>query len=143
MKKTRGKKGKYLIRAEKGLVKNGDWKRTLRNYPTNLVCSIREQLLERIPGLTEKFNKNSRYFAYWIGDDKDRLYIYVQKNILRIDLCISRDIEKEIRREGFKVHYVNNYQGRAKWLTGWQIPHSTNDIEGVVKRLCNAFERNL
>jgi len=143
MKGQRGKKGTYVIRAKRGLLNDTTWRRTLKDYPTSLICLIRERLLKKIPGLSEKFNSNSRYFGYWIGDDKDRVYIYVQKKNLRIDLCISRDFEEKIHREGFKVHYVNNYQGRARWLTGWQIPHSTNNIEGVIKWLCKAFERNL
>ncbi len=65
MKENRGKQAKYLVCAEKGLLKDSVWKRILKDYPTDLVCSIREQLLKKILGLTEKFNTNSRYFGYW------------------------------------------------------------------------------
>jgi len=96
--------------------------------------------MESIPNVTEKFNNRLRYFGYWTGTDKDRIYIYVQKKNLRIDLYISRDFESEIRNIGFKVNYVNNYQGRAGWLTGWQIPHSTTKVETIMKWLCKAFK---
>lgn len=123
MKENRGKQAKYLVCAEKGLLKDSVWKRTLKDYPTDLVCSIREQLLKKVPGLTEKFNTNSRYFGYWTGADKDRVYIYLQRKELRIDLCVGRRFEAELRRAGFEVRYVNNFQGRAGWLTGWRVPH--------------------
>ena len=132
-----------VILAKARLLKDSVWKRVLQGYPTSVVCGIREKLLEKISGLTEKFNSNSRYFGYWKGADKDRAYIYVQKKNLRIDLCISRDFETDIRKDGFKIHYVNNFQGRAGWLTGWQVPHSIKNIKAVMKWLCNAFKEEL
>jgi len=143
MKKHRGKSGIYLIRAEKGLLEDSVWQSCLHDYPTDLLCSIREGLLEKIPGITEKFNTRSRYFGYWRGDDKDKLYIYVGKNNLRIDLCISKDdYETEIANAGFKIQYVNNFQGRVGWLTGWQIPQNMHNIDNVIHWINMAFEKN-
>jgi len=143
MKGQRGKKGTYVIRAKKGLLNDTTWWRTLKDYPTSLICLIRERLLKKIPGLTEKFNSNSRYFGYWIGDDKDRVYIYVQKEQLVIDSCISSDFATTLKKQGFKVKPRDNFQGQAGWLTGWQVPQSTTDADSVVKWLCKAFEENL
>jgi len=143
MKGQRGKKGTYVIRAKRGLLNDTTWRRTLKDYPTSLICLIRERLLKKIPGLTEKFNSNSRYFGYWIGDDKDRVYIYVQKEQLVIDLCISSDFTTTLNKQGFRVKTRDNFQGQKGWLTGWQVPHSTNKIEAVMKWLCKAFEGNL
>lgn len=143
MKGQRGKKGTYVIRAKRGLFEDTVWKRALQGYPTSLVCSIREKLLKNIPGITEKFNSNSRYFGYWIGDDKDRIYIYVQKQKLVIDLCISSDFATTLKKHDFKVKPRDNFQGQAGWLTGWYVPHSTTNVDLVVNWLCKAFEGNL
>ena len=143
MKGQRGKKGTYVIRAKIGLLSNLAWRRTLKDYPTSLICLIRERLLKKIPELSEKFNSNSRYFGYWIGDDKDRVYIYVQKEQLVIDLCISSDFATALKKQGFKVKPRDNFQGQAGWLTGWQVPHSTTKIGFVVTQLCKAFKSNL
>ena len=133
MKANRGKNPKYLVCAEMGLVDNSVWERPLKNYPTDLVCSIREQLKKKVPGLTEKFNTNSRYFGYWTGTDKDRTYIYVQKKDLRIDLYISWNSEEaKLEEEGFEVRVINNFQGKAGWLTGWRVPHTPEIIETVM-----------
>jgi len=144
MKENRGKQAKYLVCAEKGLLKDSVWKRTLKDYPTDLVCSIREQLLKKVPGLTEKFNTNSRYFGYWAAtDETDRVYIYVQKKGLRIDLYISTKCEADLRKSGFEVRYVNNFQERAGWLTGWRVPHNTTNIKTVVKWLLKALTEDM
>jgi len=144
MKEKRGKKGKYLVLAKKGLLKDSMWRRTLENYPTDIVCSIREQLLKKVPGLTEKFNTNSRYFGYWTAtDETDRAYIYVQKSEVRIDLYVGRRFEAQLHRAGFEVRYVNNFQGRAGWLTGWRVPHTTTSIKTVLKWLLKAFREDM
>jgi len=140
MKGQRGKKGTYVIRAKRGMLSDTTWRRTLKDYPTSLICLIRERLLKKIPGLTEKFNTHSRYFGYWKGEEKDKAYIFVQKKTLCIHLCISRDYEEEIHRAGFKIRYSHNFQGRVGWLTGWYVPHSTKNINVVVKYLSKAFE---
>ena len=137
----RGKKPKYLIRAERGLLNGHIWQRALQSYPTDLVCSIRQQLVERVPGLTEKFNRRCRYFGYWVGACEDKVYIYVQKKNLRIDLDIDRKFEQELRKAGYEVRYSNNYQGRAGWITGWYVPQSTTDVKTVLKWLSKAFEQ--
>jgi hypothetical protein len=139
MKEKRGKKGKYLVLAKKGLVEDSVWKRTLKKYPTDLVCSIRVQLLKEVPGLIEKFNTNARYFGYSGETDKDRAYIYVQKKDLRIDLHISQDSKAELEKAGFEVRFIDNFQGKAGWLTGWRVPHTTKNIKTVMAWLLKAF----
>jgi hypothetical protein len=142
MKGKRGKKGKYLVLAKKGLVEDSVWKRTLKNYPTDLVRSIRVQLLKEVPGLTEKFNTNARYFGYSTGTDKDRAYIYVQKKCLLINLNISRDSEAGLREANFEVRFIDNFQGKTGWLTGWRVPHTTSNIETVMTWLLKAFNED-
>ena len=104
--------------------------------------------------MSEKFNTSNKppYFGYSVGDGKDKAYIYVQKKNLRIDLDLRRKneidldlrrkYEEEIRNEGFKVNFVNNFQGQDGWLTGWYVPHSTKNINVVVKYLSKVFEGN-
>ena len=130
-----------ILSANVGLLKDVEWKKFLQDRNTTLLCSIRKSLASKISGLTEKFNKQSRYFGYWIGTDKDRVYIYVQKKGLRIDLFIKKNNSKEIRKR-FKVKFVNNFQGKAGWLTGWYVPYSTKNINFVVQYLSKAFKRN-
>lgn len=139
----RGKQSEQPIRAKNGLLDDSVWRSKLRGYPSSLLCLIRQRLQKEIPGITESFNTNSLYFGYRVGTQKERAYIYIQKEKLRIDLCISRDFELDIRKKGFEIHYSNNFQGRAGWLTGWQIPHLTKDTDAVVTWLCKAFEENL
>lgn len=138
--KRYGKKAKYVIYSENGLVPDKVWGPKLRDYPTSLVCLIRAALADRIRGISEKFNSNSRYFGYRTGTGKDRAYIYIQKKKLVIDLSISQSFTKKIRQMGFEVKFRNNFQGRAGWLTGWEVPKSTLNLEPVVKYLCKAFE---
>jgi hypothetical protein len=145
MKGHRGKKSINVICAKKGLLGEKVWKPILKRYPTSLVCLIRERLLKKIPDITEKFNRNSRYFGYWVGDDKDRVYIYVQKKQLVIDLYISTDSDftTVIKERGFKIKPRSNFQGHAGWLTGWQVPQSTTDIDQIADWLCKAFKGDL
>ena len=140
MKGQRGKKGTFVIRAKRGMLSDTTWRRTLKDYPTPLICQIRERLLKKIPGLSEKFNGNSRYFGYWIGDDKDRVYIYVQKQNLVIDLHIEPSYVSELEKEGFVIKQRDNFQGQAGWLTGWHVSHDTKKISVVIKWLLKAFE---
>jgi len=143
MKGQRGKRAIYVIRAKKGLLAKTHWHRTLQAYPTSLITLVREKLQKKIPGVTEKFNSNSRYFGYWIRDDKDRVYIYMQKKQLVIDLCISSDFATTLKKQGFKVKPRDNFQGQKGWLTGWQVPHSITKIDFVATQLCKAFKSNL
>jgi hypothetical protein len=141
MKGHRGKKGIYIIRAEKGLLDEKDWELVLKKYPTALVCLIREKLRRKMPEINEKFNRNSRYFGYWIGNDKDKIYIYVQKKRLVIDMFISPDFITDIEKLGFKVKPRTNFQERADWLTGWEIPQSTTNIRQIIDWLCKAYNK--
>jgi len=128
-----------LIRAGQGLVDTSHWVDCLEGYPTDLLSKIRRQLQLNVEGLSEKFNRNSRYFGYSRVGGSDVLYIYVQKQQLRIDLKISRECDAQLQRLGFAVNYVNNFQGRAGWLTGWEVPHDTDRTEIVMKWMLKAF----
>jgi hypothetical protein len=135
------RKSKNVILSEKGLVNGSVWESEMKDYPTTLVCLIRERLVKEMPTINEKVNTYGHYFGYWKGQDKDRAYLCVQKKCLRIDLCISREHEKDLQNQGYIVKYHNNYQGRAGWLTGWRVPHNTENIETVMKWLCMAFRQ--
>jgi len=143
MKGQKGKKGIYVIRAQRGLLSERTWRCTLKDYPTSLICLIRERLLKEIASLTEKFNSKSRYFGYWQGTERDKAYIYVQKKNLVIDLQIDTDYVSDLEKEGFVIKPRDNFQAQNGWLTGWQVTQSTTDVDRVVKWLCKAFESNL
>ena len=143
MKGQRGKKGIYVVRANKGLLSRTHWQPDLHGYPISLISLIREKLQKKQPGITEKFNSNSHYFGYWLGDNKDRVYIYVQKKQLVIDLSISPDFVTAIKRQGFKVKSRDNFQEQNGWLTGWQVPQSTANVDLVINWICKAFEDDL
>jgi len=137
------RRSKNVESADVGLVRDVIWKKSLQDRDTTLLCSIRKSLIKKIPGLTEEFNKQSRYFGYWVGIEKDRAYIYVQKKKLIIDICVKTSHTRDIRREGFKAKLRGNWQGQADWLTGWQVPHDTKKINVVIKWLLKAFKGNL
>ena len=149
--------GNRIYQAKVGLLKNKYWRNSLKNHPTDLLCVIRNELEESVPGLAEKFNPTTpglQYFGYKVRDrdaakhdfsktcySSAKVKIYVQKERIRIDLAISRKFEQELQKAGYEVRYSNNYQGRAGWLTGWYVPHSTKDIKKVMKWLLMAFRR--
>lgn len=151
------KAGNKFPRAEIGLLEERYWRAPLGKCPIELLCVIRKQLLSAVPRLTEKFNPTTpgmRYFGYKVRNrdaakndfskrsyGPDKAYIYIQKKNLRIDLCIDRKCEHELRKAGYKVKYSNNFQGRADWLTGWYVPHSAKNIKKVMKWLLMAFNR--
>lgn len=145
MKKTRGKKGMYLIYPDNGygLVEDYKWEAYLNKYSDGLIRQIRLKLAKRLHGLNEKFNYKSKYFGYCLKDEADKLYIFIQKKNLCILLDISRDYEREIRRADFEIRHWHNFQGRRSWLTGWYVPHSTKNVKLIVEWLCKTFEENL
>jgi len=124
----------------KGLMPEDDYQKALKGYPTALVCFIRAAIVERVTGLTEKFNPKQRYFGYCVKNDSDKAYIYVQKKKLVIDLCIDQRFAKEIEGEGFAVRPRDNFQYKARWLTGWEVPQSTLNIGPIIKYFCEAFK---
>jgi hypothetical protein len=143
MKKSRGKKGMYLIYPDNGigLVEDNKWEESLYKYPDGLIGQIRLKLKEHLPDLNEKFNSNSRYFGYYVKDDKDRVYIYVQKQRVVIDLDISPDdYIPALENNGFSVKPRKNFQYYNGWLTGWQVPHSI-DIKKITKWLLMALNQ--
>lgn len=146
--------GNKIYKAPIGLLKDKYWQSDLKDYPLGLVRRIRKLLLKSVPRLAEKFNPSTpslRYFGYRIKKSKsltdtskrayseDKAYIYVQPEKLVIDLKIEPNFANEIRRTGFEVNLKNNFQGNASWLTGWQVPHITKDVDLVINWLCKAF----
>ena len=134
------RKSRNVVRADKGLVDEVEWRAYLKGYPVDLALEIRRRLKRNVEGLAEKFNRKSRYFGYRRCGGPDVVYIYIQKQRLRIDLRIQRKYEEELRRSGFTVHYSHGFQGRAGWLTGWRVPHETRNTEVVLKWIQKAFE---
>jgi hypothetical protein len=143
MKAQRGKKAKYVKYTEKGLLKDGVWKKILQSYPTTLIKTIRQRLIAEIPNLNEKFNTKSRYFGYYTKDNEDRLYIYVQKEKLVVDLCIQSNLKDTLVTHGFQFRPRDNFQAKHDWLTGWHVQQSTTDVKTVMKWVCRAFDRNI
>ena len=138
------RRSKNIESAHEGLVKDTAWEKSLEKFlqkqDLDILCSIRKSLdNKKIHGLTEAFNKKSRYFGYWTDTDKDRAYIYVQKKRLRIDLCIKDKDKNEIRNK-YDVKFVNNYQGQDGWLTGWHVPYSKKNRNVVIEYLSKALK---
>jgi hypothetical protein len=146
--------GNEIFKAKIGLVPETYWQSDLSNCPTHLLCTIRKLLEEAVPGLTEKFNPTTpslRYFGYRVKKSKDindiskkaysedKAYIYVKPERLEIDLKINPKFINDIRQDGFEVRPKTNYQARTDWVTGWQVPHLTNNVEAVMKWLSKAF----
>ena len=141
MEEKRGKKAKYIIYAQSGFLLNIDLEKTLEDYPTELIKSIRKKLNESIPNLTEKYNCNAHYFGYCKNKDADRVYIYLQKKQLRIDLQLDKKYINEIKNNGFEIVRVeNNFQDQKGWITGWHVPHSTKDLTIIMNYLTKVFE---
>ena len=115
-----------------GLLPKEVIKRVLRNYPIECIFAIRSRLSEACPGLREKLNRNSRYLGYGRIDASDRLYIYVRKKELLIDIRLPANRAAKLRASGFKVCHRDNFQGKAGWLTGVLVPHDTDKLQMIV-----------
>jgi len=151
--------GNKIFKAKIGLLPKTYWQSDLRDYPIKLLRTIRKQLEKSVPRLTEKFNPTTpslRYFGYRIKKSKsisdiskkayseDKAYIYVRPKMLKIDLKIDPGFANDIEGDGFEVRPKTNYQAQADcWVTGWKVPHSTDDIATVMKWLCKALKENL
>jgi hypothetical protein len=150
--------GNKIFMAKTGLIPETYWQIDLKDCPTHLLCTIRKSLEDLVPRLAEKFNPttpNLRYFGYRIKKSKDiseiskkaytedKAYVYVKPDKLVIDLKIDPQFINDIRQDGFEVRPKTNYQAQTDWVTGWEVPHSTNNVESVMKWLCKAFERNV
>ncbi len=133
------KQSENIIYKEKGLLAGKQWQPFLQHSHIGVVCMIRNKL-KQIPGISEKFNVKSLYFGYWVGDEKDRIYIYVRIKHLTVDIDLPIKYDAEIRRQGFEIKKRRNYQGRAGWLTGWRIPYTTQKDIKIVKWLRRVFE---
>ena len=134
------KRRQNVIKSDAGLLDKTVWRRRLEDYPTDLFLQIQSLLKANVKDLTEKFNHKSRYFGYCKAGHSDVLYIYIQKKRLRIDLKIDQDYEKALRRAGYTVKYVNNYQGRFGWVTGWFISQDCRKVKEIVNYMLKAFK---
>ena len=137
--RVRTRTGSEIVEARSGLLPDACWRPATGSDPTELVCSVRQELAEMIPLLREKFNFDRRYFGYHLPGDKDRAYIYLQKKKLVIDLCASTDLASHLRRLGFDVRPKSNFEAKIGWLTGWRVPYSTANVREVVTWICKAF----
>ncbi len=135
--------GNQIFKAKSALLDDCFFQPELQDYSMKVLDAIRKGLAKAIPELSEKFNTNSLYFGYNVGEDEDRAYIYVQKENLVIDLHIEPSYVSELEQEGFVIKPRDNFQGQAGWLTGWQVPQSAADADCVVNWLCKAFEEIL
>mgnify|MGYP001035978934 CR=1 FL=1 len=150
--------GNKIFKAKIGLIPETYWQSDLRDFPANLLCSIRKSLEESVPDLFDAWHPtthNLLYFGYRVKKSKDvsdiskkaysedKAYIYVKSKMLVIDIKINPQFVNDIRQDGFKVRPKTNYQAQTAWVTGWQVPHLTNNVEAVMKWLCKAFEENL
>ena len=122
--------GKLLGDIKKGAARRSS---ALRN--------LRELLLQRVPNTKEKLNPRSGYIGYRSASS-DRAYIYVQPDLLVIDIRRPRTIEPMLRKAGIEITYRHNYQGRAGWTTGIRLLHnsSTHQIDLVAKEIILALE---
>ena len=101
----------------------GDFARALSS-----LRELREILRRRVPALTEKVNPKGSYIGYR-GDNSDRAYVYVQPNLLVIDLRQPRTIEPLLSKTGVEILHRNNYQGRAGWTTGIHLSHNASSLQ--------------
>lgn len=89
---------------------------------------IRRLVLQDRVGVIEKLNQGPlKYLGYRVRD-KDRAYVYVQNDVLVVDLDITRTDEnlQPLRNAGIEVAHRNNFMGRSGWLTGIRLPHSAS-----------------
>jgi hypothetical protein len=117
--------GEHVFKARHGLLPEKVWDGLLSDYDTRFVRWLREELAIRVDGLTEKFNdaRGRHYFGYSSAGLPDWLYIWVQKRKLVVDVKLSGERVGQLRSLGFTVSLRRNWQGRAGWLTGWDIPY--------------------
>lgn len=111
----------------------------LRGYPSDLWRYLRERLASRCPNLREKFNPKSRYLGY-ANKRSDAVYVYIQKQGLRIDLRLAADQADELRSRGFEIRSNDNYQSKSGWLTGLRVPHDTTQQDEIVNLMLEALQ---
>ena len=114
-------------------------KAAFARYPLATVLELRAKLKQACPELREKLNSNSRYLAYAVGSGSDRLYVYIMRHGLVLDLRIPKDKAEQVRAKGFAVRERDNYQGRAGWLTGVRVAHDTGRLAEVVTLAVDAL----
>jgi hypothetical protein len=136
----------YLIQSNDGLLHVQQWECFFSGYPANsieLVILLRKDLASRITTIREKVNGKIRYFGYSTAKSSDRLYIYVQLKKVVVDIKVDRDRAKKLQSQGFKVTFRHNWQYKAGWLTGWEIPYDgliKNQVrKAVLDFMCQAF----
>jgi hypothetical protein len=101
---------------------------------------LREILLQKVPSLKEKLNPKSGYVGYW-AVSPDRAYVYLQPDLLVIDIRRPRSIEPQLKKAGIEILYRNNYQGRAGWTTGIRLRHNatTHQVQLITTEMIQAL----
>lgn len=102
--------------------------------------SLRQTVFRRVPTLTEKVNPKGGYIGYR-SDNSDRAYVYVQPNLLVVDVRQPRTIEALLSAAGIEILHRNNYQGRAGWTTGIHLSHHapSRQIEIIADQIIQAL----
>lgn len=129
-------------RPSRQLLKNTELKSIFRNRPLSFVNKLRNELINKFPNLCEKVNTNSYYFGFSVGDNKDAIYIYLQKKKMVIDVDVSRNQEPELIKKGFDIQYRNNFQGQAGWLTGLNLQYNSINYETIRDIAIEALSNN-
>jgi hypothetical protein len=126
-----------VTRSFSGLLPDNVWNPYLTDFDALRVSFLRHGLVANVPGLCESFNKKvPRYFGYFKKNERDNLYIYIQKKKLVVDINLNPNFANYLISLGFTVSLRRNLQERDGWLTGWDIP---NEIIGVKRQQILAF----
>jgi hypothetical protein len=132
-----------LLTSDAGLVAEDRWDRALAMYDLTLIREIRTRLAKRVDNLNEKVNVGrSPYFSYSAGNGTDAVTLWLQMEVLIVDVRLSPSHATDLRRMRYEVRPRNNWQGGAGWLTGWRIPLDTKDIKNIVDWLAAALDRS-
>ena len=134
---TGGKSGN-VIKSDKGLLPDELVWDVFRGYPKGLVQELRERLAAEFPGLREKANRSSKYLGY-SNRHGDRVYTYVRKRHLLLDMRLAADMADDLKPQGFQVKPRDNYQAKVGWLTGVIVPHDTDKFEIIIELAIQAL----
>lgn len=101
---------------------------------------LREILLHQVPRLKEKLNSKLGYVGYR-AESSDRAYIYIQPDVLVLDVRRPRTIESELKKAGIEILYRHNFQGQKGWTTGIRLRHDApkHQIELVAHEIILAL----
>lgn len=132
----------HLMESSGGLLPENNWLHFFSNYPADSIRQLillRIDLAKRIPAITEKVNGKTHYFGYRLGQSAQRLYIYVQRKKIVVDINIDKN---QVEKLGYKVTCRNNFQRRAGWpTTGWEIPYEKLSEDQERKRILDVMSQ--